>query len=712
MRTLRTLLTALLGAAVLPAQAETLDICDRTPQVRDAILEVLEADDCVAVNSEGIAALENLGLRRSGLTALQSGDFDGLTGLQTLFLDENQLTTLPAGVFDGLTSLQWLRLPKNQLTTLPAGVFESLTSLEVLVLYGNELTTLPAGAFDGLASVRDLDLSGNHLAVLPAGVFDDLTDLEWLVLSDNQLASLPADVFDSLTSLLALELNHNQLVSLPAGVFDGLTGLVLLYLTYNELTTLPPGVFDGLTNLEDLLLSSNQLASLPVGVFDDLTSLQLLDLRGNQLVGLTRNDPLFAGLSSDVDIRLDVDVCGRTPQVLEAILEALRADDCAAVDSEGMASVRSLNLGTTQLETLQPGDFDGLTRLQVLRLHGNQLTTLPAGVFDDLTSLQVLWLYGNRLTTLPAGVFDGLTSLQELLLSDNQLTTLPAGVFDGLASLSTLDLQNNRLVGLTRNDPLFAALPSEVDIRLGGQTRVPPVRLAAAVPLMLSASDSMQQGFVRIINESEESGSVRVFAFDDGGYAPNPIEIQLGASEAFHFNTNDLESGNAKKGIEVGVGGPVQGDWRLDVETRLAVRVLAFVRHGDGFLTAMHDVLPRDDEGRLAAQTFNPGSNTSQASSLRLVNTGEFDESVSIEGVDDQGAKTGPATLTLAAGESRTLSAFDLENGAHGVDGWLGDGAGKWRLFITAGDSVVGVSLLELVSGHLTNISTMGVADD
>ena len=52
--------------------------------------------------------------------------------------------------------------------------------------------------------------------------------------------------------------------------------------------------------------------------------------------------------------------------------------------------------------------------------------------------------------------------------------------------------------------------------------------------------------------------------------------------------------------------------------------------------------------------------------SLRLVNTGANDERVSIEGVDDQGGNAGPVTLTLPAGESRTLSAFDLENGAKG----------------------------------------------
>ena len=86
-------------------------------------------------------------------------------------------------------------------------------------------------------------------------------------------------------------------------------------------------------------------------------------------------------------------------------------------------------------------------------------------------------------------------------------------------------------------------------------------------------------------------------------------------------------------------------------------------------------------------------------------------ERVSIGGVDDQGRNAGPVALTLAAGESRTLSALELETGsAQGLTGTLGDGGGKWRLFITAGQSVYGLSLLEAVSGHLTNISTMGVS--
>ena len=248
------------------------------------------------------------------------------------------------------------------------------------------------------------------------------------------------------------------------------------------------------------------------------------------------------------------------------------------------------------------------------------------------------------------------------------------------------------------NDPLPRIKRKIVDIA------------AAAVPFMLRAHNPMGQGFVRIINEFEQSAGVRIPSVGDGGNAADAVEVELGASQALHFNSNDLEQGNPSKGI-AGVGSPQKNDWKLGIETDLGVRVLSYVRTTDGFLTAMHDTLPRDAEGRLAAQTFNPGSNANQASKLRLVNTGVNAERVSIGGVDDQGRNAGPVALTLAAGESRTLSALELETGsAQGLTGTLGDGGGKWRLFITAGQSVYGLSLLEAVSGHLTNISTMGVS--
>ena len=228
-----------------------------------------------------------------------------------------------------------------------------------------------------------------------------------------------------------------------------------------------------------------------------------------------------------------------------------------------------------------------------------------------------------------------------------------------------------------------------------------------SVPLML-APDSERQGFVRIINETDQAGSVRITAVDDAGNAANPIEIELEAGASTHFNSDDLADGNSAKGID-SIGLPQQGHWRLRVEAAEGVRVMAFVRTRAGFLTAMHDVLPRDDQRRIVARMLNPGSNRTQESSLRLVNTGTNSERVSIRGVDDRSRSAGPVTLTLVAGQARTITAFDLENGAQGLTGSLGDGGGKWRLTIEAGQSVMGMGLLETPAGPITNISTIGL---
>ena len=107
------------------------------------------------------------------------------------------------------------------------------------------------------------------------------------------------------------------------------------------------------------------------------------------------------------------------------------------------------------------------------------------------------------------------------------------------------------------------------------------------VPLFISASHPSQQGFVRIINHSDQTGTVAVTAIDDDGRSAE-LSFQLDAWETRHFNSEDLENGNAAKGIIAGVGAGM-GDWRLEVESTLPLEVLAYVRTTDGFLTSMHD---------------------------------------------------------------------------------------------------------------------------
>ena len=108
------------GTAAVVASANSAGICDRTAQVRDNIIGLLNAQD---LGSLGIKGLQRGGRREhldqdqvpgpgrsSGvggkLTSLKSGDFEGLSGMSELNLEDNSLSNLPEGVFDGLFSLE------------------------------------------------------------------------------------------------------------------------------------------------------------------------------------------------------------------------------------------------------------------------------------------------------------------------------------------------------------------------------------------------------------------------------------------------------------------------------------------------------------------------------------------------------------------------------------------------------------------------------
>ena len=240
------------------------------------------------------------------------------------------------------------------------------------------------------------------------------------------------------------------------------------------------------------------------------------------------------------------------------------------------------------------------------------------------------------------------------------------------------------------------------------------------VPLFLAAATEGRQGFVRLINRSQEAGTVTVTPIDDAGVEGDHIRASLEAGQTVHFNSNDLENGNpGKPWLSSRSGAPSQGDWRLRLDTELTLEVLAYVRTAGGFLTTMHETVGVAGQSHEVA-FFNPGSNPNQVSRLRLINVSDAEAAVSIVGYDDSGAQGagGEVGLTLAPGAARTVSALELEAGAMGLAGALGDGAGKWRLYITADQDILAMSLLDAPAdqenpgGYLTNLSATAPSGD
>ena len=225
-------------------------------------------------------------------------------------------------------------------------------------------------------------------------------------------------------------------------------------------------------------------------------------------------------------------------------------------------------------------------------------------------------------------------------------------------------------------------------------------RANTTIPLLPGAGEN-RQGFVRIVHPYGKGGGVDVTACDDSGTCHSMLFSVPANQQVMHFNADDLEKGNAEKGI-TGIGDGT-GDWWLRVNKlgSSPVEALAYMRtKRDGFLTALNGVVTPED-GIHRVRMFNPGSNTNQRSILRLVNT--YNETVTavVRGVDDRGVDGAvPVTVTLPPSGAETLTAQQLE------DMGLGDGAGKWRLTVTASEPIIVMSLMETPTGHLTNLSS------
>ena len=238
-----------------------------------------------------------------------------------------------------------------------------------------------------------------------------------------------------------------------------------------------------------------------------------------------------------------------------------------------------------------------------------------------------------------------------------------------------------------------------------------PTVASHTLPLVTAASNTGLAGFVRIINHSDRAGTVSILAFDDEGQRAGPVSLSLAAATAVHLTSADLESGNASKGLSAGIGRGA-GHWRLELTSELNIEPVAYIRTPDGFLTGMHEMAAETAEGsnRYHVPFFNPASNTTKVSLLRLINPGDAAANIVITGMDDLGeaAPSGEVRLRVGLGAARLLTARQLEGGGTGITGRLGNGAGKWRLSVASDRPLQVMSLLQLETGqgrYLANLS-------
>ena len=168
-----------------------------------------------------------------------------------------------------------------------------------------------------------------------------------------------------------------------------------------------------------------------------------------------------------------VGVCGRTPEIRDALVAATGRGDCSEVTDDDLAGVRSLLTG--RLSELREDDLQGLVNLTWLGLCRDRhdaylprgsLSTVPDRLFAHTPNLEHLSINGCSISELPADVFSELTlsslGIREphtrlpvfptfsashdydatMELSGTHLVSLPAGAF-AETGLVTLYLEDN-----------------------------------------------------------------------------------------------------------------------------------------------------------------------------------------------------------------------------------------------------------------------------
>ena len=493
----------LLNAAVVASPSHKVDggsaaltggVCDRTPQIRDALVaKVSAASDCSEVTDAHLAAITGtLDLRPSEtgstMTGLKAGDFESLSGVTSLILTGNRLRDIPAGVFDEMTALTSLELNSNG-TAADDG-----------------LTALPAGLFDKLTRLGQLDLSNNDLASLPPRLFEKLTALTRLVLGSNPgsarfLPLAKAGPGDGLDAAAGTEVT--------LGVAGAENGLDDPWGDNVKYTWTQPGG-------EEVDLSATDVArptfTAPASA-DGTTLTFQLKVQGE---GHGSSDDLHTATAT-VDVRVgaapavtgveiaSAPVAGSTYRPGETIEVAVTFSAPVAVDTAGGTPAVSLDLspgdgdtsrsagydrgtGTNRLVfayAVQAGDADsdgfevgedslaagggtirGLDGATVLLAHdgveggdghriAGSLAALTGGICGRTPQVRAAILaraQANDETVETcadvSGIhLEGLTGTLDLdgLGSSNRIASLKAGDFAGLSGIVRLDLDNNRL---------------------------------------------------------------------------------------------------------------------------------------------------------------------------------------------------------------------------------------------------------------------------
>ena len=232
-------------------------ICNRTPEIQQAILMTLRLSSCRFVTDQELYRItywRSLSGSSANdidwVTPPQPGDFDGLVNLRRQINVKGEFT-LVEGAFQGLNGLKGLRL---HVTGVDAGAFKGLPVLESLEVLIRDVPATPSRVvlpvFDEMPSLKTLGIGIAYGATLD--------------LKANQFANLPN------LETIGIEGHRDNEGSfiLPSGLFEHNSALknVEIRLDYPSVIRIPVDIFANLHNLENLRIYGSDSEKLSLAL--------------------------------------------------------------------------------------------------------------------------------------------------------------------------------------------------------------------------------------------------------------------------------------------------------------------------------------------------------------------------------------------------------------------------------------------------------------
>ena len=443
-----------------------------------------------------LASLIRLEIRDTELTGEIPSELGNLTNLIYLNINDNpQITGTIPSELGNLASIRELQINENRLTGAIPPELGNLANLVGLDLSENQLTGSIPPELGNLASLEDyLDISYNQLTGIIPPELGNLTNLGGLYLNNNQLTGIIPPELGNLANLRYLGIGDNQFTGcIPDSLrrlFTEYRILAAVGLPFCDPAPVPPaptppsvpGTTGSTTPTptatasptsqsthtpsptatsvstpggDDRLTTqcSNGIAVLNPASNPGLVSDCAILLAARDTIIGDAEDADRLNWSADIGIHRWNDVrIGRLNDASEFRVTALmlwrdKLSGTIPPELGSLASLRRLELESTQLTGAIPPEIGNLANLETLVLTDNQLTgTIPPEI-SNLANLKWLELSHNQLTGAIPPELGNLTSLLGLDLDDNQLTGIIPPELGNIASLSRLTLGRNQLAG-------------------------------------------------------------------------------------------------------------------------------------------------------------------------------------------------------------------------------------------------------------------------